>query len=105
MKSIGTVYGTKSGPAFGGGNGAGRAAPRCDPAAGAPATGGCGARRLAVVGSSFETTNRRPLRGSTAELPQFAPPLCPGSMIVPCMLGGVYRPSLREERRIARTLA
>ena len=48
-----------------------------------PAPGGCGTRRFAVVGNSFETTNRRPFCGSTAELPQFAPPLCPGSMIVP----------------------
>ena len=43
--------------------------------------------------------------GSTAEPPQFAPPLCPGIMIVPCRLGGVYRPSLRDARKISRTFA
>src|SRR6185503_5887251 len=75
------------------------------PPGGPPAPGGCGGRRFAVVGSSFETTKRRPFIGSTAELPQFAPPLCPGSMIVPPRLGGVYNPSLRDERKISRTLA
>src|ERR1700689_1700412 len=39
-----------------------------------------------------------PLVGSTAELPQFAPPLLPGNWIVPRMLGGVNIPSLRDSR-------
>src|SRR5678815_2347240 len=39
-----------------------------------------------------------PLLGSTAELPQFAPPLFPGISIVPRRLGGVNSPSLRDSR-------
>jgi hypothetical protein len=46
-----------------------------------------------------------PFVGLTAELPQFAPPLCPGSSIEPFMLGGVNTPSLREFFSNSRTLA
>src|SRR5690606_5413622 len=93
MKSIGTVYGTKSSPAFGTG----------PPPPNGPLPPPWRSCRLAVVGSSFETTYILPLTGSTAPLPQFAPPLWPGIMIVPCRLGGVYSPSFRDERRISRT--
>src|SRR5262245_41807248 len=40
-----------------------------------------------------------------AELPQFAPPLCPGNSIEPLRLGGVKTPSLREFLSCSRTLA
>src|SRR5690606_25532085 len=96
MKSFGTVYGTKSSSAFGGGCVAAPAAP-CGPP---PAS-----RSSAVVGSSFETTNSLPANGSTATLPQFAPPLWPGIITVPRRLGGVYRPSLRYVRKISRTFS
>src|SRR5215469_14110336 len=35
-------------------------------------------------------------RGSYAALPQFTPPTLPGACTVPCKLGGVKIPSLRE---------
>ena len=50
------------------------------------------------VGSSLEEMYIVPFSGSTAELPQFAPPLWPGIWIEPLMLGGVNSPSLREPR-------
>src|SRR5690606_4890114 len=78
MKSTGDVYGTKSGPAFGG------VPPPNGPPPPPSATTSC-----TRVGSSFETTYILPLTGSTAELPQFAPPLWPGSITVPSRLGGV----------------
>src|SRR5262249_22267765 len=56
-------------------------------------------------GSSFETMKNVPLVGLIAELPQFAPPLCPGSSTVPFRLGGVKTPSLREFLSCARTAA
>ena len=52
--------------------------------------------RRSIVGSSLEEMYIVPFVGSTAELPQFAPPLCPGNSIEPFMLGGVNNPSLRE---------
>src|SRR5437868_4239645 len=55
-----------------------------------PAPGGVIFRR---VGSSLDTMYIVPFAGSTAELPQLAPPLWPGSSIVPRMLGGVNSPS------------
>src|SRR5260370_35372526 len=48
------------------------------------------------VGISFDPIYIVPFDGSTAELPQLAPPLWPGISIVPRRLGGVNTPSLRE---------
>src|SRR5206468_3660001 len=61
-----------------------------------------GAINLIPIGSSFETMYIVPFAGSTAELPQLAPPLLPGIWIVPRILGGVNRPSLRDSRRSSR---
>src|SRR5215469_11137807 len=49
-----------------------------------------------IAGRSFETTNINPRFGSTAALPQVAPPLLPGIWTDPCRLGGVNNPSLRK---------
>src|SRR5947209_6724604 len=54
------------------------------------------------MGNSLETIYIVPLMGSTAELPQLAPPLLPGNWIVPRVLGGVNKPSLRDSRSKSR---
>src|SRR5579862_10035118 len=57
---------------------------------------GAGGSSLSSVGCSLVMTYKNPFSGFTATPPQFAPPLCPGSEIVPRRLGGVYTPpSLR----------
>src|SRR5579872_3724847 len=58
-----------------------------------------------MVGASFDTIYRYPLAGSTAAVPQLAPPPTPGIVTVPFMLGGVNRPSLREFRIRSRQVA
>src|SRR5262249_10189238 len=75
-----------------------RAPPPRAPPPRAPRPPAPGSTILRYVGSSFETIYMVPFVGSTAELPQLAPPLWPGNSIVPFMLGGVNRPSLRESR-------
>jgi len=51
------------------------------------------------------TTYIVPFVGSTAVLPQLAPPLWPGIEIEPWKLGGVNNPSLRAVLNISRTFA
>src|SRR5580704_18871143 len=58
-----------------------------------------------MAGRSLDTTNMRPRFGSTAELPQVAPPEFPGICTVPCRLGGVKIPSLRNILNSCRILA
>src|SRR6185503_11314093 len=99
--------------AGGGGGGPPRAAPSGPPSGAAPArpparprpVGAPGGTIAISVGISFETIKNVPLEGLIAELPQFAPPLCPGISIDPCMLGGVNTPSLRHFFRLSRTPA
>src|SRR5262249_43332543 len=45
-------------------------------------------RSVRSDGCSLDTTYMVPLFGSTADNPQFAPPLLPGIWMVPCRLGG-----------------
>src|SRR5262245_23560467 len=58
-----------------------------------------------ITGRFFDTTYISPLIGSTAELAQFAPPLCPGISIEPWKLGGVNKPSLRDVFKRCRSVS
>src|SRR5580765_4787777 len=82
-------------PAYGPVPQSGRAAP---PPRGAP-----GSTSVISVGCSFDTMYMVPFVGSTADRPQFDPPLWPGISIVPFKLGGVNKPSLRKFLKAART--
>src|SRR5688572_14209785 len=55
-----------------------------------------GGMSVISVGCSFETMYIMPFCGSTAERPQFVPPLWPGIWTEPRRLGGVNSPSLRQ---------
>jgi hypothetical protein len=54
-----------------------------------------------ITGMFLATTYISPRIGSTAPLPQLAPPLWPGIEMLPRMLGGVKSPSLRALRTLA----
>src|SRR5580693_8526149 len=94
MKPPSPGVGATTGGATGAGAEGGAAPPR--PLPPPPPRPAPGTVSVNPMGSSFDTMYMVPFAGSTAELPQLAPPLLPGICTVPFRLGGVNKPSLRQ---------
>src|SRR6476659_1642524 len=91
-------YATKPGGRFGGicrGSGPrGSVSASAAPGVASGRDAAVSSRTVRSDGCSFDATYIVPRVGSTADKPQFAPPLLPGISMLPCRLGGVNRPLL-----------